>query len=160
MGAGSIDGFAARRFQGQWLHRFRRVCRNRPVIIRANGWKWRWEDYVRRVSASQEVSADALGILDTSARAALHERLLPRANPARGGVAQLVRASACHAEGRGFEPRRSRQFLAFSHQAPQANPRSRVAEKSLVLPTNHGLNPRLRAHRSRFAKTTHLDPAT
>ena len=26
------------------------------------------------------------------------------------GVAQLVRASACHAEGRGFEPRRSRQF--------------------------------------------------
>src|SRR5262249_17595675 len=27
---------------------------------------------------------------------------------ARGGVAQLVRASACHAEGRGFEPRRSR----------------------------------------------------
>ena len=29
---------------------------------------------------------------------------------ARGGVAQLVRASACHAEGRGFEPRLSRQF--------------------------------------------------
>src|SRR5437588_364081 len=28
-----------------------------------------------------------------------------------GGVAQLVRASACHAEGRGFEPRRSRHSL-------------------------------------------------
>jgi hypothetical protein len=29
-------------------------------------------------------------------------------SPACGGVAQLVRASACHAEGRGFEPRLSR----------------------------------------------------
>jgi 2-oxoisovalerate dehydrogenase E2 component (dihydrolipoyl transacylase) len=29
---------------------------------------------------------------------------------ARAGVAQLVRASACHAEGRGFEPRHSRHF--------------------------------------------------
>ena len=28
-----------------------------------------------------------------------------------GVVAQLVRASACHAEGRGFEPRQSRQYL-------------------------------------------------
>ena len=34
-----------------------------------------------------------------------------------GGVAQLVRVSACHAEGRGFEPRRSRHFsqeMAFA----------------------------------------------
>ena len=30
-----------------------------------------------------------------------------------GGVAQLVRASACHAEGRGFESRPSRQFLGI-----------------------------------------------
>ncbi len=28
--------------------------------------------------------------------------------PLKGGVAQLVRASACHAEGRGFESRHSR----------------------------------------------------
>ena len=30
-----------------------------------------------------------------------------------GGVAQLVRASACHAEGRGFEPHRLRFALYF-----------------------------------------------
>ena len=30
--------------------------------------------------------------------------------PSRGGVAQLVRASACHAEGREFEPLHSRHF--------------------------------------------------
>ena len=30
-----------------------------------------------------------------------------------GVVAQLVRASACHAEGRGFESRPSRQFVDF-----------------------------------------------
>ena len=32
--------------------------------------------------------------------------------PAYGGVAQLVRASACHAEGREFESRRSRLYEA------------------------------------------------
>ena len=33
-----------------------------------------------------------------------------RASALCAGVAQLVRASACHAEGRGFEPRHSRHF--------------------------------------------------
>jgi hypothetical protein len=45
---------------------------------------------------------------------------------ARGGVAQLVRASACHAEGRGFEPRRSRhsiENISFFDSEP-ASPRS------------------------------------
>ncbi len=35
--------------------------------------------------------------------------------PCFGVVAQLVRASACHAEGRGFEPRQSRQYLKRIH---------------------------------------------
>lgn len=33
-----------------------------------------------------------------------------------GVVAQLVRASACHAEGRGFEPLQSRQYLHRSSE--------------------------------------------
>ncbi len=50
-----------------------------------------------------------------------------------GVVAQLVRASACHAEGRGFEPRQSRQyshrsfercfFLFFSGREPAGSER-------------------------------------
>ncbi len=31
--------------------------------------------------------------------------------PNKGGVAQMVRVSACHAEGRGFESRHSRHGL-------------------------------------------------
>lgn len=36
---------------------------------------------------------------------------LPRFNIIIGVVAQLVRASACHAEGREFEPRQLRHFF-------------------------------------------------
>ena len=46
----------------------------------------------------------------TGAGGSLIPTLVERHCFACGGVAQLVRASACHAEGRGFEPRLSRQF--------------------------------------------------
>ncbi len=55
-----------------------------------------------------------LGLLDTLPTCPLHRPTFFRAGclvgRGCGGVAQLVRVSACHAEGRGFEPRRSRHF--------------------------------------------------
>src|SRR5262249_48176291 len=47
-----------------------------------------------------------------------------------GGVAQLVRASACHAEGRGFEPRRSPAVPAASLPPLNQGPRTFVAGHS------------------------------
>ena len=63
------------------------------------------------------------GILDTSSGEGVHDR--PRAAPGSqpgnqlvrarialaGGVAQLVRALACHARGRGFKSRHSRHLF-------------------------------------------------
>lgn len=46
-----------------------------------------------------------------------------------GGVAQLVRASACHAEGRGFKSRHSRHF--FSGLAQQSDPKRAVPRAAL-----------------------------
>src|SRR5882724_13063558 len=43
-----------------------------------------------------------------------------------GGVAQLVRASACHAEGRGFEPRRSRHSLRTTARGASRHLRDRA----------------------------------
>src|SRR5665213_2715304 len=50
--------------------------------------------------------------LDMGGARALHRPPFAEwaSKPRCGGVAQLVRVSACHAEGRGFEPRRSRHF--------------------------------------------------
>src|ERR1700744_2125666 len=39
--------------------------------------------------------------------------------PDHAGVAQLVRAPACHAGGRGFEPRLSRPFLQWYDYLPK-----------------------------------------
>ena len=44
--------------------------------------------------------------------------------PTQAGVAQLVRASACHAEGRGFEPRHSRHLPWFYEKGRSQRPLS------------------------------------
>ena len=53
-----------------------------------------------------------LVLLDSAFRHPILVRLAGRGfrSGAQGAVAQLVRASACHAEGCGFEPRRPRLF--------------------------------------------------
>src|SRR6266704_847689 len=53
-----------------------------------------------------------------------------------GGVVQLVRTPACHAGGRGFESRRSRQF--FDQSQEQVCP-SNASLASLI---TNGSNPR------------------
>src|SRR5262249_16919938 len=72
-----------------------------PVLRKwpTTGSNGRLEGVIRLIARWEGVFGALLGLAGG--------RYLPP-HHARGGVAQLVRASACHAEGRGFEPRRSR----------------------------------------------------
>ena len=47
-------------------------------------------------------------------------------NTAYGPVAQLVRALACHARGRGFEPHPGRQYASVAQSVEQGTENPRV----------------------------------
>lgn len=81
------------------------ICfrRDRVMDIRAGGAS---SDLARRPLKGGGLAGAARTKLDSTPRAPY----LPH-SPCNGGVAQSVRASACHAEGRGFEPRRSRHVF-------------------------------------------------
>ena len=49
------------------------------------------------------------------------------------GVAQLVRASACHAEGRGFEPRHSRHQVQTASSHDRGDPVTATAVRYAAL---------------------------
>ena len=59
-------------------------------------------------------------------------RGMPRES-ARGGVAQLVRVTACHAVGRGFEPRRSRHSSPRSSENGSDRTRAGRAPRSAAM---------------------------
>ena len=58
-------------------------------------------------------------------------------NPLLGGVAQLVRALACHARGRGFKSRHSRHFPYFILYLERLNRRTDISFAGLT--SSHGL---------------------
>src|SRR3546814_7742516 len=64
-----------------------------------------------------------------------------RGSQAHAGVAQLVRVPACHAGGRGFEPRHSRHSLSVQ---TEWRPRLGIASQSEILMIGAAPQPRQR----------------
>jgi hypothetical protein len=79
---------------------------------------------------------------------------------ARGGVAQLVRASACHAEGRGFESRRSRQISRIIGISGTAHFRGQIPGGQAMTSKPVGIPPGVRPSTGVHAAGMRWQPST
>ena len=107
-------------------------------------WQNVWLDRYKRRTPQEKPAVFLLRDFQKFSQKALDkQKVLCYNNPAEryGPVAQLVRALACHARGRGFEPHPGRQFLSVNEYADLAH----LVERHLAKVEVAGSSPVIRS---------------